>query len=375
MEDNGDTKEKLQVKGYIDNINNMEEFNNKRRIIKYIILIVVIVVIIVLVIVLVTLLKGKNNNGGGGSEKKEEKIPIIIDVDEGGDDMIAFELAYISQKFDILGITTVTPDNIIDDVTNVWLKFLEYMKFDAKVYKGEDHPLVRNTTQKEFFHDYQIEFPSTNKTAENISGVDFMINAIKNSKKKVTLFLLAPLTNFAKAFQKDKSIINNIQEILIMGGTKEFGNMPLNKKAEYNIYSDSEAANIVFNCGIKVKVFGTDVTHQTVFTDEIYDKYLNWNTSASYFAYCAMKGTFVTWNDNYVHDPVTVIYYLNHDTIQLKEYYSYVDTNNPDVNGTDYGTMNFIEPNNENKSNIYYSESINLEVYWNMFDSLVSKKY
>ena len=88
-----------------------------------------------------------------------------------------------------------------------------------------------------------------------------------------------------------------------------------------------------------------------------------------------MKGTFVTWNDNYVHDPVTVIYYLNHDTIQLKEYYSYVDTNNPDVNGTDYGTMNFIEPNNENKSNIYYSESINLEAYWNMFYSLVSKKY
>ena len=66
---------------------------------------------------------------------------------------------------------------------------------------------------------------------------------------------------------------------------------------------------------------------------------------------------------------------MNHDTIQLKEYYSYVDTNNPDVNGTDYGTMNFIEPNNENKSNIYYSESINLEVYWNIFDSLVSKKY
>ena len=115
---------------------------------------------------------------------KEEKIPIIFDVDEGGDDMIAFELAYISQKFDILGITTVTPDHIIDDVTNVWLKFLEYMKFDAKVYKGEDHPLVRNTTQKEFFHDYQIEFPSTNKTAENISGVDFMINAIKILKKK-----------------------------------------------------------------------------------------------------------------------------------------------------------------------------------------------
>lgn len=72
--------------------------------------------------------------------------------------MIAFELAYISQKFDILGITTVTPDHIIDDVTNVWLKFLEYMKFDAKVYKGEDHPLVRNTTQKNFSMIIKLNF-------------------------------------------------------------------------------------------------------------------------------------------------------------------------------------------------------------------------
>jgi inosine-uridine nucleoside N-ribohydrolase len=368
MDDNGDVAEKLQVKSYTDN---MEGFNNKRRIIKYIILLVIILVIVDLIILLVTLLKGKNKN----SENIEEKIPAIFDVDEGGDDMIAFMLAYVSKKFDILGITTVTPDHIIDDVTNVWLRFLEYMNFNAKVYKGEDHPLVRNTTQGTFFHDYQIEFPSTNKTAENISAVDFMINTIKNSKKKVTLFLLGPLTNFAKAFQQDKSIINNIEEIIIMGGTKEFGNMRMNPKAEYNIYQDSEAANIVFNCGIKVKVFGTDVTHKTEFSDEIYEKYYNWNTSTSYFAYCAMKGTFETWGDNYVHDPVTVIYYMNRDIVQLKEYYSYVDTNNPDVNGTNYGTMEFFEPNNENKSNIYYSESINLELYWKTFDSLVSKKY
>ena len=320
--------------------------------------------------------KGENereNEGDeeGESDTPEEKIPMIIDVDEGGDDMIAYLLANNSKKFDILGITTVSAAYTLDNVTQVWLGFLEFMNFDAKVYRGEDHPLVRNAKPENFFHDYQMEFPPTNKTVENISAVDFMVNAIKNSEKKVTLFLLAPLTNFAKALQKDGSIRSNIKEIIIMGGTKSDGNMPFNTKAEYNIYQDSEAANIVFNCGIKIKVMGTDVTHKTEFDDERYAKYLEYNTKSSNLTYNVMKGTFITWKDNYVHDPVTIIYHINNNVIQLKDYYSYVNTTNPDVNLTDYGTMNFLEPSNELRANIEYSESINTDLYWEIFDKLV----
>ena len=55
-----------------------------------------------------------------------------------------------------------------------------------------------------------------------------------------------------------------------MGGTKGDGNIKYNVKAEYNIYMDVDTANIVFNCGIKIKVIGNDVTHKIEFTDEIY---------------------------------------------------------------------------------------------------------
>ena len=158
-----------------------------------------------------------------------------------------------------------------------------------------------------------------------------------------------------------------------MGGTKEEGNMQYNSKAEYNIYQDSEAANIVFNCGIKIKVIGTDVTHKTFFTDEIYDKYLEYNTRSSILSYCVMKGTFITWHDNYVHDPATVIYHLNRDIIQLKDYYAEVNTTNPDVYGTNYGTIYFNEPTNISKANIEYSESINLDLYWETFNNLMQK--
>ena len=330
--------------------------------------------------------EGERENEGESEEEREEKekektepepepqdskIPIIIDVDEGGDDMIAYVLANNSKKYDILGITTVSAAYTLDNVTQVWLGFLEYMNFNAKVYRGEDHPLVRNSKPEVFFHEYNMTFPPTNKTVENISAVDFMVNTIKNSEKKITLFLLAPLTNFAKALQKDGSIRSNIKEIIIMGGTKEDGNMPFNPKAEYNIYQDSDAANIVFNCGIKIKVLGTDVTHKTEFDKARYEKYKNYNTRSANLTYNVMKGTFYTWNDNYVHDPVTVIYHINNNVIKLKDYYSYINTTNPDVNGTDYGTMNFLEPSDVLKANIQYSESIDIDLYWETFDKLV----
>ena len=83
--------------------------------------------------------------------------------------------------------------------------------------------------------------------------MDFMYNTIKNYKTKVTLFLLGPQTNFAKVLQRDKTIINNVKEIIIMGGTRGKGNMFINPKAEYNVYQDADAANIVFNSEQQLK--------------------------------------------------------------------------------------------------------------------------
>ena len=372
---NNNEPTKIPVK---TNIEEIKEHKPGIQLIHILLITLIVLVIAGIVVLIVFLTKDDNKeenkeeeNGGQQQGTPEGKIPMIIDVDEGGDDMIAYLLANNSKKFDILGITTVSAAYTLDNVTQVWLGFLEYMNFDAKVYRGEDHPLVRNSKPEVFFHEYNMTFPPTNKTVESMNASDFMVDAIKKSEKKVTLFLLAPLTNFAKALQKDGSIRSNIKEIIIMGGTKGDGNMPLNKKAEYNIYQDSEAANIVFNCGIKIKVLGTDVTHKTEFDDARYEKYKNYNTRSANLTYNVMKGTFYTWNDNYVHDPVTVIYHINNNVIQLKDYYSYINTTNPDVNGTDYGTMNFLEPSDALKANIQYSESIDTDLYWKIFDELV----
>lgn len=352
---------------------------NNKEFMKILILFIVLIALLAFLFILLFVIlkvgknkdknkKGDNNNNGNNTDSK---IPVIFDVDEGSDDMIAYTIANNSGKYDILGITTVCPAYYIEDVGNVWLKFLTYMDFNQKVYLGSDHPLVRKTEKYTFEYDYGIEFPETKKKPENEDAIDFMYNTIKNSKKKVTLFLLGPLTNFAKVIQRDSSIIDNIEEIIIMGGAKIEGNMDVNPKAEYNMYCDSEAANIVLNCGADIKMLGTDVTHKI---DELFEKYKKMNTRSSTLLYNCMKGQLANYNNTYVHDPTTVLYHLNRDIVELNPYYVTVNTTNPDVMGTDYGTTEFIEPkNNNNKYNIYYSDSVVLEEYWEDLEKYMTK--
>ena len=301
-----------------------------------------------------------------GGEEEDNRIPIIMDVDEGGDDMIAYIVANNSKKYNILGITTMSCYHYVDEVGKIWLRFLEHMNFDNKVYLGENHSLVKQTDPVPFNHNYGFDLPQTNKTLEEKGAVDFMYETIKNYKKKVTIFALGPLTNIAKLIQKDNTIINNIQEIIIMGGAKTEGNAGLDNRSEWNIYSDAEAANIVFNCGIQIKAYGQEIKMD--FNDTFYQKLIDINTKSSIFTYNAAKGTFETWNDNWVYDPITLLNHLHNDIVELIDYYSEVNTDPPNETDSEYGIMNFLEPNETLKANIKYAENFNVDICYKHFE-------
>ena len=324
------------------------------------ILVVVIVFIFILLFVILKINKDdeKEEPGVNGGEE-DNRIPIIMDVDEGGDDMIAYIIANNSKKYNILGITTMSCSYYVDDVGKIWLRFLEHMNFDNKVYLGENHSLVKPSVPIAFDHNYGFDLPETNKTLEEKGGVDFMYDTIKNYKKKVTIFALGPLTNIGKLIQKDNTIINNIQEIIIMGGAKYEGNAGKDNKAEWNIYNDAEAADIVFNCGIQIKVFGQEIKMD--FNETFFQKLFEINTRSSIFTYHVTRGTFATWGNNWVYDPVTFLNHLHNDVVELKDYYTEVNTTVPD----DYGTMYFLEPNEQKKANIKYAEDFNLDNCYN----------
>ena len=99
-------------------------------------------------------------------------------------------------------------------------------------------------------HD-QIFDPSEN-------AVDFIIETLRNHPEGIKLIALGPLTNIAKVLEANIEITKNIERIFVMGGAFQTeGNVT--PYAEFNIYQDPLAANLVFSSGIPISVVGLDV--------------------------------------------------------------------------------------------------------------------
>ncbi|MAZ83559.1 MAG: nucleoside hydrolase [Hoeflea sp.] len=194
---------------------------------------------------------------------------IIIDTDPGQDDAGAIMLAAASPELEILALTAVA-GNVPLELTrrNARLILDICGRSDIPVYAGAEKPLERDLVTAEKVHGktgidgidiYEPPVPLADGHA-----VDFIIKAIRdNEEGAITLCPLGPLTNIAMALQKAPDIAERVGEIVLMGGGFfEGGN--ITPTAEFNIYVDPEAAEIVFASGIKITMMPLDVTHKVL---------------------------------------------------------------------------------------------------------------
>ncbi|MDD5544866.1 MAG: nucleoside hydrolase [Acidobacteriia bacterium] len=198
-------------------------------------------------------------------------IPVILDCDPGHDDAIAILLAGASPELDVRGITTVAGNVSVDKTSKNALKICELAKLDRlKVYAGMSRPLVKDLLTAENVHGRSgldgPELPEPKRTVEPRHAIDFLIDELLSSKEPVTLIPTAPLTNIAAALIREPRIRTSIQEIVMMGGAIAEGNTT--PAAEFNIYVDPHAADVVFRSGVPIWMIGLDVTHQALVLPE-----------------------------------------------------------------------------------------------------------
>jgi purine nucleosidase len=197
---------------------------------------------------------------------------IIIDTDPGQDDAVAILLALASpEDVEVLGITAVAgnvPLNLTQKNARIVCELAG--KPDTKVFAGCDAPLARKLVTAEHVHGKTgLDGPVLAEPTMDLQpqhAVDFIIDTLQREPPgSVTLCPLGPLTNIATALQKAPEIAPRIQEIVLMGGAYfEVGN--ITPAAEFNIYVDPEAADIVFKSGIPTTVMPLDVTHKALTT-------------------------------------------------------------------------------------------------------------
>jgi len=253
---------------------------------------------------------------------------IIIDTDPGQDDAVAILLALASPvEIDVLGVVAVAgnvPLPLTEKNTRIICELAG--RPDIPVFAGCDAPMARKLVTAEHVHGKtgldgpQLPEPTMPLQAQN--GVDYIIETLRTEPPStVTLVPIGPLTNIGVAFKRAPDIIERVQEIVLMGGAYfEVGN--ITPSAEFNIYVDPEAADIVFNSGATITVMPLDVTHKAL-------------TSAKWIADIKALDTDVgrmvaSWTDFFerfdiekygsqgapLHDPCTIAYLINSDLFQ-----------------------------------------------------------
>ena len=197
---------------------------------------------------------------------------IIIDTDPGQDDAVAILLALASpEDIDVVGITCVA-GNVPLELTSKNARIVCELagKTDVPVYAGCDRPLGRDLVTAEHVHGKTgldgPDLPDPQMPLAEGHAVDFIIDTIMaEAPGTVTLCPLGPLTNIATALQREPKLAERIQQIVLMGGGYfEGGN--ITPAAEFNIYVDPQAADIVFRSGVPLVVMPLDVTHKALVT-------------------------------------------------------------------------------------------------------------
>lgn len=127
-----------------------------------------------------------------------------------------------------------------------------------------------------------LTLPQGQAPASNLTAVELLASIIQSSPDKVTLLTLGPLTNVAEALQENPSLAEHIEMIHIMGGpVKVRGNVGAsgvgidNNAAQWNIYVDPVAANLVLQSGAPITLVPLDATNRVPVTAEFYKRLAN----------------------------------------------------------------------------------------------------
>lgn len=203
---------------------------------------------------------------------------IIIDTDPGQDDAVAILLALASPELEVLGITAVAGNVPLKLTRKNALKICELAgKTDTRVYSGAIRPLVRELVTAEEVHGKTglngPDLPEPTMKLQDQHAVDFIIDTLMAEKPgTVTLCPLGPLTNVALALIREPKIASRIKKIVLMGGGFfEGGN--ITPAAEFNIYVDPHAADVVFRSGVPLVMMPLDVTHKALTTAKRIDAF------------------------------------------------------------------------------------------------------
>ena len=199
----------------------------------------------------------------GTAAEAASRHKVILDTDTGSDDAAALILAASSENLDILGVTVLYGNVPLPDAARNALMTLELCGANVPVYIGAEKPLQKEREAMVSVHgedgmgDQDLIHPEGH--AEETDAVTFILDTIRSDPGEVEIVALGPLTNIALAVQKDPDTMRLCKRLWVMG-TPGFGVGNATPVAEFNVYSDAEAYDVVLRAGLPMTIVGFDVS-------------------------------------------------------------------------------------------------------------------
>ena len=187
---------------------------------------------------------------------------LIIDTDTGTDDAAALLVACAADDIEILAVTTVAGNIPLEKGTANALQTLEAAGQRIPVYPGAVKPLYRPLVCADGVHgkdglgDRDLVHPTTRP--ETTHGVTKILELARAYPGEIEIVALGPVTNLALAILQDPAAMAGVKHIWSLG-TGGFGPGNCTPVAEFNVYVDAEAYQILLGAGIPLTIAGFDL--------------------------------------------------------------------------------------------------------------------
>jgi inosine-uridine nucleoside N-ribohydrolase len=259
---------------------------------------------------------------------------IIIDCDPGHDDAVGLLLALASKEVELLGVSTVAGNQTLERTTTNAIRVLDYTGHaEIPVAAGANRPLVRELRVAADIHGTTgldgAHLPGATREPEASHAIDWIAATLASAPTPVTLIATGPLTNVALLLARYPLVESHIERLVLMGGAIGEGNVT--PAAEFNIWTDPEAAHRVFSSSLDLTMVGLDVTHKALLRPAHLEK-LHASGRAGrlvadmYSFYLPIHQQRYGWDGAPVHDAVALAHVLDSSLIKTVHRSVMIDT-------------------------------------------------
>lgn len=260
-------------------------------------------------------------------------IKIIMDTDPGIDDAAALAMALNNPEIDLKLITAVAGNVTVDKTTANALKIVHFFKKDVPVAAGAAQPLIKPFEDAARIHGESgmpgYDFGDNYGQPIAKPAVEALHDAIM-AEDEITLVPTGSYTNIALLLAEYPEVKSHIKQIVAMGGSISGGNMT--SVAEFNVFTDPDAASIMYQSGIPIVTVGLDVTLKALLTPATQAKLLSLGETGK-----MLHGLITHYNDgdneqgHPMHDVNTIFYLLHPEAFTTKDLWVDIQTSGPAI--------------------------------------------